>query len=109
MIITRGRYPLAADWRHNAKLGKVGANGIDHRAPLTNEQVPRATKYQATLLLHRLGLNKPHIGSGFTDRLGVSRIILLPLDVEFDIGPAASGGPSMPTRHAGSFSKQVRT
>src|SRR5262245_22509235 len=52
---------FAADRRHDAKLGKVGADRVDHRGLLTDEQVPRTMKDQAALLLRRLGLDKPHL------------------------------------------------
>jgi hypothetical protein len=79
---------FATDRRDNAKLGKMRTDGVDQRGLLTNEQVPRAMKHQATLLLHRLGLNKPHVGSrhSLADCFSVGGIILLPLDVGSDIG-----------------------
>src|ERR1022692_1709327 len=48
----------------------------------------REMQHQATLLLGRLGLDKPHVGPGgrFTDGLGVSGIILLSLDVWLHVG-----------------------
>ena len=56
---------------------------IDYRGLLTNEQMLRAMKHQAALLLRRLGLDKPHIGSGETLQIAssVGGIVLLPLDV----------------------------
>src|SRR6516165_6955529 len=47
----------------------------------------RAMKRQAALLLGCLGLDKPHVRSGdrLADRLGVSGIVLLPLDVGLHI------------------------
>ena len=43
---------------------------------------------QATLLLACLGRHKPHIGSGdcLTDRLGVNRIVLMPLHIGRHVG-----------------------
>ena len=38
-------------------------NGIDHRGLLTDEELAGAVEHQATLLLGRLGLDKPHVGS----------------------------------------------
>jgi hypothetical protein len=66
---------------NDAELGHVSPNGIDHRGLLADEQLARAMEHQATLLLGRLGLDKPHIGPGhcFADGLGVSGIILLRL------------------------------
>src|SRR5262245_34448994 len=64
---------FATNGRDNAKLREMSTDGVDHGGLLTNEQMPRAMKHQA--LLHRLGLDKPHVGSGpsLADRLGVSR------------------------------------
>src|ERR1700755_3143571 len=74
---------MTADRCNDAKRRKMGADCIDDRRLLANEQMPRAMEYQATLLLWRLGWHKPHIGSGhrFADRLGISGIVLLSLDV----------------------------
>ena len=43
---------------------------------------------QATLLLARLGRHKPHIRSGdrLADRLGVNRIVLMPLHIGLHVG-----------------------
>ena len=48
---------MTSDRRGNAKLGKMGADRINHRDLLPNEQVPRAMKHQAALLLRRLALD----------------------------------------------------
>src|SRR5512143_1593800 len=74
-------------------------DGVDHGGLLTNEQTPRAMKHQATLLLYRLGLDKPHVGSGHSlaDCLGVSRIILLSFDIRSDVGRRHQADP-MPER-----------
>src|SRR5262245_43537637 len=77
--------PIGATIPNSARWA---ADRIDHRGLLTNEQMPRAMKHQATLLLRRLSLDKPHVGSGngLADRLSVSDIILLSLDIGPDIG-----------------------
>jgi hypothetical protein len=79
---------IASDRRDDAKLGKMSTDRIDHGGLLTNKQVPGAMKYQATLLLRRLGLDKSHVGSGdgLADRFSIGGIILLSLDVGPDIG-----------------------
>src|SRR3990170_2412019 len=66
----------------------MGANGIDHRGLLADEELAGAMEHQAALLFGRLGLDKPHVGPGdrLTDGLGVSGIVLLPLDVGLHIG-----------------------
>jgi len=65
------------------KLGEMGTDRIDYGSLLPDEQVTRAVKHQAALLLRRLGRDKPHVGPGdrFANRLCVSRIVLLPFDV----------------------------
>ena len=90
---------LTSDRRDNAKRGKMGADRINHRGLLPNEQVPRAMKHQAALLLRRLALDKPHSGSGdgLADRLSVGGIVLLPLDGGLDLGRRHQAHP-MPKR-----------
>ena len=46
-----------------------------------------AVKHQAALLLGRLGWHEPHVGSGdgFTNRLSVSHVVLLPFDVRLHV------------------------
>src|SRR5208337_1526590 len=56
---------------------------VYHRGLLTDQQVASPMQRQATLLLACLGRYEPHIGSGdcLTDRLGVNRIVLMPLHI----------------------------
>jgi len=70
------------------ELGKMGPDHIDHSSLLTDEQMARAMERQTALLLGGLGRNEPHVcpGDGFADRLGISGIVLLPLDVGLHIG-----------------------
>jgi len=65
----------------------MGADRVDHGRLLPDEEMARAMQHQAALLLGGLGLHEPHVGPGdrLADRLGVSGIVLLPLDVGFDI------------------------
>jgi hypothetical protein len=74
---------LAPDRCNDPELGKMRPDRIDHRGRLTDEQMARAMKHQATLLLGCFGRHEPHVGSG--DRLAnglcVSCFILLPFDV----------------------------
>ena len=76
---------LASHRRYDPKLGQMGADGIDHRGLLADEELAGAMEHQAALLLGRLGLDKPHVGPGhrFTDGLGISGIVLLSLDEGF--------------------------
>src|SRR5260370_1901453 len=66
----------------------MGADRIDHGLLLPDQEMACAMQHQAALLLGGLGLNEPHVGPGdrLADRLGVSGIVLLSLDVGFDIG-----------------------
>jgi hypothetical protein len=71
------------DRRDNAELGKVRSDRINHRGLLADEQMACAVKHQAALLLRRLCWHEPHgcPGDRFADRLSVSGIVLLSLDV----------------------------
>src|ERR1700733_5518079 len=79
---------MAPDRCDDAELRKMSADGIDHRSLLADEQVTGPMQRQATLLLWRLGRDEPHVrpGDRLADRLGVSAIVLMPLDVGLDIG-----------------------
>ena len=46
---------LASDRRDDPELGKMGADRIDHRGLLADEEMARAVEHQAALLLGRLG------------------------------------------------------
>ena len=60
---------------------KMSADDVDHRGLLANKQMTGTVQHQAALLLWRLGRDEPHIrpGDRFTDRLGVSGIVLMAL------------------------------
>jgi hypothetical protein len=77
---------------------KMGADCVDDGGLLADEEMARAVEHQAALLLGCPGLHKPHGRSHhrFTNRLRISRIILLSLRVGFNIGwrHQANGGPS---------------
>ncbi len=51
---------MAPDRRDDAELGQMGADRIDYRSLLADEEVPRAMEHQAALLLWCLGRNEPH-------------------------------------------------
>jgi len=74
---------IAPDRRDDAKLGKMNADCIDHRGLPANEEMARAVERQSALLLGRLGLDEPHVwpAHGLADRLRISRIVLLALNV----------------------------
>src|SRR6202521_141732 len=75
------------------------ADRIDHCSLLADEQVAGAMEHQATLLLARLGCDEAHVcpGDRFADCLGVSGIVLLPLDVGLHVGRWHQAHP-MPKR-----------
>src|SRR6266404_2783134 len=79
---------IAPDRSDDPVLGKMGADRIDHRGLLADEQMARPMEHQAALLLRRLGLDEPHVCSGdrLADSLGVGSIVLLPLDVRLHVG-----------------------
>ena len=66
----------------------MGADGIDHRGLLADEQVTGTVQRQAALLLWRRGRDKPHVGPGdrLADRLGINSIILVPLHIRLHAG-----------------------
>jgi hypothetical protein len=70
------------------ELGKVSADRVDGGSLLADQQMARAMKHQAALLLDRLDRNKPHARSRdrFADRLCIDRVILLSLDIGLRIG-----------------------
>ena len=74
---------VTPDRRNDPELGKMGSDCIDHCRLLTDEQMAGAVQHQAALLLGSLGWYKPHVGPGdrLANRLCISRVILLPLDV----------------------------
>lgn len=74
---------IASDRCDDPELAKMGADRIDHRGLLADEQMARAMEHQAALLLGRLGLDEPHVGPGdsLADGLRVRSVVLLPFDV----------------------------
>ena len=79
---------VAADRRDDPELGKMGADRIDHRGLLPNEEMTRAMEHEAALLLGRLGLHEAHARShdGFADGLGIGSIVLLAFEVGLHVG-----------------------
>ena len=79
---------MASDRCDNPKLGKMGANGIDHRGLLADEQVPGTVQRQAALLPWRFGRHEPHVrpADRLTNRLGISGIVLMPLHIGLHVG-----------------------
>ena len=79
---------VTPDRRNDPELGKMSPDRIDHRGPLTDEQMAGTVQHQAALLLGSLGRHEPHVGPGdrLANGLRVSRVILLPLDVGLHVG-----------------------
>ena len=101
---------------------------LGHRGLLADEEMAWAMEHQAALLLGRLGLDKSHACSGdrFADCLGISGIVLLPVNVGLHVGRRRSRvvssevsttlgrspvGVNYLTQfpHAGCYSAEVRT
>ena len=78
----------ASNRRYDPELCKAGADRVDNRRLLPDEQMPCAVERQATLLLGRLGRYEPHVRSGdrFADRFRIGSIVLLSLDIRLHIG-----------------------
>jgi hypothetical protein len=56
------RDPFTPYRRDNAELGEMRPDRINHRDLLADEQMARAVKHQATLLLRRLCWHETHVG-----------------------------------------------
>ena len=79
---------IASDWCDDPELAKMGADRIDYRGLLADEQMARAMEHQAALLLGGLGRDKPRVGPGdsLADGLRVRSVVLLSLDVRLYVG-----------------------
>ena len=79
--------PFAPLRSHNAELGQMRPQGIDHLGPLAHQQIARAMLHQPALLLGRFDLHKTHgrASHRLADRLGVGSIILVALDVSLHV------------------------
>jgi hypothetical protein len=79
---------VAADRRDDPKLGKMGADRVDHRGLLPNEEMTRAMEHEAALLLARLGLDEAHTWSHdrFANGLGIGGVVLLAFEVGLHVG-----------------------
>ena len=79
---------ITADRRDDAKLGKVGADRVDHRGLLADEQMPRTVE-------HQTGSAGQPSSSGRTawsashrlaNRLGIGGIVLLAFHIRLHVG-----------------------
>ena len=75
--------PFAPLRSHNAKLGQMRPQGIDHLGPLPHQKIARSMQHQLALLLGRFNLHKTHgrPPHRLADRLRVGGIVLVALDV----------------------------
>lgn len=76
-------YPLYPRRGDDAKLGDMGADGVDQHGPLANPQLPCAVQHQNALLPHILHCHKTHGGAGhrFTYGLCIHRVVLIAIHV----------------------------
>lgn len=67
--------------RHHPELSQVAPQGIHQHGPLADQKLTDPMQHQHTLLLLALHRNEAHRRSRhrFADRLGIRRVILLPL------------------------------
>jgi hypothetical protein len=77
--------PVATNSGDHVELSKTDTQRIDQLRALAREQLSGPVLYQDRLLLDCRDRNKPHERSRhcFADRLGISRIVLIALDVGF--------------------------
>src|SRR5712671_6597991 len=79
--------PGVALRRHDAELSQMRPQGVDDLGALAYQHIARAVLHQLTLLFGRFDPHKAHGRSPnrFADRLGVSRIVFVALDVGLHI------------------------
>ena len=81
-------HAVAVKRRDNPKLGEMGAYRIDNCGSLPDQKMPRSVEDKTSLLLDRFDRHEAHARPlhCFTNRLGVGRVVLLPLHVWLYIG-----------------------
>src|SRR6476659_5202996 len=79
---------VAANRRDDPELGEMGADRIDHRGLLPNEEMTCAMEHEAALLRGRLGFHEAHARTqdGLADGLGIGGIVLLALEIGLHVG-----------------------
>ena len=79
--------PGVALRRHQPELGQMRPQGVDDLGALAYQHIARAMLHQLTLLFGRFDPHEAHSRSPnrFADRLGVSRIVFVALDVGLHI------------------------
>lgn len=78
---------VAADAGDDAELGQVGADRVDQRRALPDEQLTRPVQHKHRLLVHCLDRHEAHRGPRhcFANRLGIGSVVLVALDVGLHI------------------------
>ena len=94
------------------KLSQMRPQGIDQLGSLPHQKIARPMQHQTALLLCRFDLYKTHgrASHRLTDRLGVSGIILVALDVGLShpsLASAVPGGQASVSRRAGFHANQA--
>src|SRR5262245_14551957 len=79
--------PLPPLRRHNTEFGHMRPQRIDHLGPLAHQQIAGSMLHQLTLLLGRLDAYEAHgwASDRLADRLGISGIIFVTLDISLYI------------------------
>ena len=78
---------LRSLWRYQPKLGKLAANSIRQRRPLSNQQLAYPMRGLRRLLLGRLNRYEPHLRprQRLADRRRIRRIRLVPPHIGLDV------------------------
>jgi hypothetical protein len=79
---------IAAYRCYDAKLGKVGANGVDERSLLADEEMACTVEHQTGLLVGCLRRHNPHAWPQhcLPNGLGIGSIVLLAFQVGLHVG-----------------------
>ena len=90
LILKRRRQAIDMDrplGRNNAELRQMAAQRVDRLCALAHQKIACPEQHAPRLLLLRLHCHETHgrPRCRLADRLGVGRVVLLPLDVGFDI------------------------
>ena len=88
MQVGQHRHVRTALGRDPAILGQMAADGVDQLGPLAHQKIARPEHQTAGLLLLALDRHEPHRRPlrRLADRLGIGRIVLLPLHERLDVG-----------------------
>ena len=72
---------------HESELGKMASYRVDRLGPLANHKIANAEDHCRSLLFFALCRHEPHGRPlcGFTNRFGISRVVLLTLHERLDV------------------------